>query len=102
MNNQKEDNQLQLELNEQVAQGVYSNLAIITHSSSEFLVDFAQVFPGIPKAPVRSRIVLAPEHAKRLLYALRDNINKYEQAFGTIKANDETPMPPITNFQGEA
>jgi hypothetical protein len=102
MNNQKEDNQLQLELNEQVAQGVYSNLAIITHSSSEFLVDFAQVFPGIPKAPVRSRIVLAPEHAKRLLYALRDNINKYEQAFGTIKVNDEAPMPPITNFQGEA
>lgn len=101
-NHQNENNQLQLELNEEVAQGKYSNFAVITHSSSEFIVDFAQVFPGLPKAPVRSRIILAPEHAKRLLYALRDNINKFEQVFGPIRATDENSLPPVTGLKGEA
>ena len=64
------NNQLQIELKEDIAQGIYANLAVITHSSSEFIVDFVRVMPGMPKAGVKSRIVLAPEHAKRLLRAL--------------------------------
>ena len=70
MENEKNNNQLQIELKEEVAQGTYANLAIITHSSSEFILDFIRVMPGMPKAGVQSRIVLAPEHAKRLLRAL--------------------------------
>ena len=82
-NQENNSGQLQIELKEEVAQGIYANLAIIAHSSSEFIVDFVRVLPGIPKASVKSRIVLAPEHAKRLLRALEDNINKYERVFGT-------------------
>ena len=77
MENQNPNNQLQIELKEEVAQGTYANLAIITHSSSEFILDFVRVMPGIPKAGVQSRVVLAPEHAKRLLRALEENIGKY-------------------------
>lgn len=75
---------LQIELTPEVAEGIYSNLAIISHSSSEFVIDFARTMPGVPKAPVKSRIVLAPEHAKRLLLALQENLAKYEKQFGTI------------------
>ena len=83
MENQENNNgQLQIELKEEVAQGTYANLAIITHSSSEFIMDFIRVMPGMPKAGVQSRIVLAPEHAKRLLRALEENVGKYERAFG--------------------
>ena len=78
-------NQLNIELKEDVAQGIYSNLAIITHSSAEFVLDFIRVMPGIPKADVKSRIVLTPEHAKRLMLALQDNISKYEASHGEIK-----------------
>jgi hypothetical protein len=78
-------NQISIELKEDIAQGIYSNLAIITHSPSEFIVDFIRVMPGIPKAEVKSRIILTPEHAKRLLHALKDNIAKYESMPGTIK-----------------
>ena len=75
MENQENNNgQLQIELKEEVAQGTYANLAIITHSSSEFIMDFIRVMPGMPKAGVQSRIVLAPEHAKRLLCALEENV----------------------------
>ena len=74
MENREMNNQLQIELKEDVAQGTYANLAVITHSSSEFIVDFVRVMPGMPKASVKSRIVLAPEHAKRLLRALEENI----------------------------
>ena len=81
----KKQNQLNIELNEEIAQGIYSNLAIITHSSSEFVVDFVRVMPGIPKAKVKSRVVLTPEHAKRLMMALKDNIAKYEAIHGKIK-----------------
>jgi hypothetical protein len=102
MENPKDDNKFQLGLNDDVAAGVYSNLALITHSSSEFIVDFAQVLPGVPNAPVRSRIIMAPEHAKRLLYALQDNIKKYENMFGTIQLQDNPAVPPVTNIQGEA
>lgn len=75
---------LQIELTPEVAEGIYSNLAIISHSSSEFVIDFARTMPGVPKAPVKSRIVLAPEHAKRLLLALQENMAKYEKQYGTI------------------
>ncbi len=75
---------LQIELTPEVAEGVYSNLAIISHSSSEFVIDFARTMPGVPKAPVKSRIILAPEHAKRLLLALQDNLAKYEKQHGAI------------------
>ena len=84
MDNQNKDNQLQIELSPEVAEGTYANLAIITHSSAEFVVDFIRMLPGLPKANVKSRVVLAPEHAKRLLFALQDNIQKYEKAFGPI------------------
>ena len=90
MENQENNNgQLQIELKEEVAQGTYANLAIITHSSSEFILDFIRVMPGMPKAGVQSRIVLAPEHAKRLLRALEENIGKYERSFGPIHMPDE-------------
>jgi hypothetical protein len=78
-------NQISIELKEDIAQGIYSNLAIITHSPSEFIVDFVRVMPGILKAEVKSRIILTPEHAKRLLHALKDNIAKYESVHGPIK-----------------
>ena len=94
--------QLQIELKEDVAQGTYVNLAIITHSSSAFILDFVRVMPGIPKAGVKSRIVLAPEHAKRLLRALEENIGKYERSFGAIRMVDEQPLPPLPNIKGEA
>ena len=95
------NNQLQIELKEDVAQGTYANLAVITHSSSEFIVDFVRVMPGMPKASVKSRIVLAPEHAKRLLRALEENIGKYERTFGS-RLLDEQSIPPMTNLKGEA
>lgn len=98
----KNAQQLNIELNEEVAQGIYSNLAIITHSSSEFVVDFVRIMPGIPKANVKSRIILTPEHAKRLLLALQDNIKKYEAMHGTIKnvKASSNPMIPPMNFGG--
>ena len=113
MENQNNNNQLQIELKEDVAQGTYANLAIITHSSSEFIVDFVRVMPGLPKAGVQSRIVLTPEHAKRLMYALQDNVMKYEHNFGPIRmpenGNDmnggsegKTFIPPLSGFKGEA
>ena len=83
-NQEKNDGQLKIELTPEVAEGIYANLAIITHSSAEVVLDFIRVLPGVPKANVKSRIVLAPEHAKRLLFALLDNVMKYEKAFGPI------------------
>lgn len=77
--------EINIELSEEVGQGTYSNLAIITHSSSEFIVDFVRMLPGLPKASVQSRIILTPEHAKRLMLALQDNISKYESVHGKIK-----------------
>ena len=93
--------QINIELKEDVAQGIYSNLAVITHSSSEFVIDFIRVMPGIPKAEVKSRIILTPEHSKRLLFALQDNIAKYEAVHGEIKKVESsgTPLIPI-NFGG--
>lgn len=102
MEEQNNNGQLQIELKEDVAQGTYANLAIITHSSSEFILDFIRMMPGVPKAGVQSRIILAPEHAKRLLRALEDNIAKYEHTFGQIRTLDEQPFPPLSNITGEA
>lgn len=80
----KERQELDIELPEGVAEGVYSNLVIISHSTSEFVLDFAALMPGVPKAKVRSRVILAPEHAKRLLMTLQDNVAKYETNLGEI------------------
>jgi hypothetical protein len=93
--------QINIELKEDIAQGIYSNLAVITHSSSEFVIDFIRVMPGIPKAEVKSRIILTPEHVKRLYFALKDNIAKYEAVHGEIKKVEGTgtPLIPI-NFGG--
>lgn len=100
-NQTQNPNQLSIELNEEVAEGTYSNLAIITHSSAEFVVDFIKVMPGVPKARVKSRIVLTPEHAKRFMRALQDNVNKYESEHGTIKQTENPNTPPIPmNFGG--
>ena len=78
-------NQINIELDEKTAEGIYSNLAVINHSASEFVVDFITLMPGAPKAKVRSRIVLTPEHAKRFLKALGENIHKFESTHGSIK-----------------
>ncbi len=86
--NKKNGNEMQLELRPDIAAGVYSNLAIITHSHSEFILDFARMLPGMPKPDICSRVVMAPEHAKRLLRALEDNISKYESHFGPISTGD--------------
>jgi|ERR1043165_9766 hypothetical protein len=94
--NQNPENQLNIELPEEIAEGVYSNLAIISHSPQEFVIDFVRIMPGIPKAKVKSRVVVTPEHAKRLMKALIDNVKKYESQFGTIN-DKEAPMMPM-NF----
>lgn len=95
MDEKEKQNQISIELKEDVAQGVYSNLAVITHSSSEFVIDFVRVMPGIPKAQVKSRVILTPEHAKRLMAALKDNIAKYESVHGTIKNVQGGPVIPM-------
>jgi len=94
---EKKDNNVNIELSEEVASGVYTNLAIITHSPSEFVADFIQMMPGVPKGKVRSRVIMTPENAKRLLEALKDNIGKYEQHHGTIEIGNSSQMPPM-NF----
>ena len=87
-------NQINIELSEEMAEGTYSNLAVITHSQAEFIVDFIKMLPGIPKAKVKSRIILTPQHAKRLMRALQDNISKFESMHGTIKEPEGMdPMP---------
>ena len=107
-NQNKQGQQLQIDLPQTVAPGVYSNFAIISHSSSEFVVDFATLLPGVPKATVRSRVMLAPEHAKRLLLALQDNIQKYERQFGVINLtqpqnpDESKTIAPFNIKRGEA
>jgi len=95
--NQPTPPHLDIELSEEIAEGIYSNLAIITHSQSEFVIDFIKIMPGMPKARVKSRILLTPQHAKRLAKALADNIQKFEQVHGKIK-DLETAFP--MNFGG--
>ncbi len=95
------NNPINIEINDEVAQGVYSNLAVITHSASEFIVDFVRIMPGMPKAQVKSRIIITPDHAKRLLLALQDNISKFESTYGTIKLAEGGGAPNFPmNFGG--
>jgi len=89
----EQQNQINIEISEEVAEGQYANLAIITHSHAEFVVDFVNVMPGTPKSRVKSRIILTPQHAKRLLNALADNINKFEDLHGVIKDFEEVQIP---------
>lgn len=91
MSNEKTQ-ELNIEIGEKEAEGIYSNLAIISHSPSEFVIDFIKILPGVPKAKVQSRIIMTPSHAKMLLFALRDNLEKYERAFGEVK------LHPAPNF----
>lgn len=81
----QKEGQINIELNAEVAEGIYSNLALIQHSNAEFIIDFMKLMPGVPKANVKSRIILTPQHAKRLCAAMIDNIRKYESQFGEIK-----------------
>ena len=101
MDNNKKKDGLNIELSEEIAQGSYSNLAIINHSPSEFVLDFIQMMPGVPKAKVKSRIILTPQHAKRLMKALNDNVSKYEDQHGEIQDLDTGKGVPI-NFGGPA
>ena len=101
MENNKPSNEIQVELSEEMAQGTYANLAIISHSSSEFILDFIRVVPGVPKAQVKSRVILTPDNAKRLLFALQDNLAKFEQA-GSKTAKFEDFVPPMGGVKGEA
>ncbi len=102
MENKNKQNQINIELSEEMAEGIYSNLAIINHSVSEFVLDFVSVMPGAPKAKVKSRIILTPQHAKRLLKALADNINKFEAAHGEVKDYERTPIPMNFGPTGQA
>lgn len=104
-NNNQKQNQIQVELTDEVAQGTYSNLAIIAHSSSEFIIDFICVVPGMQKAKVKSRIILTPDNAKRLLFALQDNIQKFEDMAkngGNNNISFGELIPPIGSIPGEA
>lgn len=101
MSEEKKDQKgLNIELSEEIADGTYSNLAIITHSSAEFVIDFIRVMPGVPKAKVKSRIMLTPQHAKRLMRALNDNITKFEAQHGTIKEGEGPAGTLPMNFGG--
>lgn len=102
--NKNRQGQLQIELPQEISQGEYANFAIITHSSSDFIIDFARVLPGVPKAQVKSRVILAPEHAKRLLGALQENVVRYEREFGPIKIPNQEPrtISPFPVGKGEA
>ncbi|HAI84970.1 MAG: DUF3467 domain-containing protein [Chitinophagaceae bacterium] len=95
---QEQNNQLNIEITEEIAEGTYANLAIITHSHAEFVVDFVNVMPGVPKSKVKSRIILTPMHAKRFMKAMIDNIEKYEQVNGDIQDLEQIEIP--MNFGG--
>jgi uncharacterized protein (DUF1778 family) len=98
----KKKGQINIEMDEKIAQGIYSNLAIINHSVSEFVVDFVTIMPGLPKSKVKSRIILTPQHAKRFLKALNDNVKRFETAHGEIKEHDQPPIPLNYGPTGEA
>ena len=94
--------QINIELDEKVAQGIYSNLAIINHSVSEFVIDYVSIMPGVPKSKVKSRIILTPQHAKRFLKALNENVQRFENAHGEIKDYDQPPIPLNFGPTGQA
>lgn len=99
--NENKKQGIEIQLDEQVAQGNYCNLAIIAHSTSEFILDFATMLPGLPKARVKSRIVLTPEHAKRLLLSLQENVTRYESNFGKINIPAKQMLDPF-GHKGQA
>ncbi|MDA9016082.1 DUF3467 domain-containing protein [Flavobacteriaceae bacterium] len=96
------EKQLNIAIDENIADGIYSNLAIINHSTSEFIVDFITVMPGAPKARVKSRVILTPEHAKRFQKALAENIQRFENVNGIIETNEPPPIPLNFGPTGEA
>ena len=102
MSDKPNEKQINIELDESIADGTYSNLAIINHSATEFVVDFVSIMPGRPKAKVKSRIVLTPQHAKRLMKALGDNIHRFEKAHGQIKEFEQAPLPMNFGPTGQA
>ncbi len=99
-NNNQQPNQLNIEISEEIAEGTYANLAIITHSHAEFVIDFVNVMPGAPKSKVKSRIILTPFHAKRFMKAIAENVQKFEEANGTIQDMEAVEIP--FNFGGPA
>jgi hypothetical protein len=102
MSKEKKEGQINIEIDDKTAEGTYSNLAVINHSVSEFIVDFISVMPGQPKAKVKSRIILTPQHAKRLSKALGENVKRFEQNHGEIKEYDQPPIPLNFGPKGEA
>src|SRR3954463_7973138 len=98
MAEQQQPSQLNIEITEEVAEGSYANLAIVTHSHAEFVIDFVNVMPGTPKSKVKSRIIFTPMHAKRFMRALIENVNRYEDANGTIQDLEQVELP--LNFGG--
>lgn len=102
MENKDQQPQINIELDEKTAEGIYSNLAIINHSHSEFILDFVSMMPGVPKAKVKSRLILTPQHAKRLLNALADNIRKFENQHGVIKEGEQPNIPLNFGPTGQA
>jgi hypothetical protein len=100
--NNQQQGQINIELDDKVAEGIYSNLAIINHSASEFVLDFVTLMPGVPKAKVKSRIILTPQHAKRLLKAIGENIHRFEKAHGEIKDSDQPQVPLNFGSAGQA
>lgn len=96
MEDKKDNKQLNIELPEEVAEGTYANLAIIAHSHTEFILDFIRIVPNMPKAKVKSRVILTPQHAKRMLRALNENLRRYEEQFGPIQEASTPHIPPTT------
>ncbi len=99
MASEKQENKISIELTPEVARGHYSNLAMIAHSQTEFVLDFIQLMPGVDKGEVRTRAIIPPEHAKRLLNALQENVERYEKQYGKIKKPNEANSFPL-NFGG--
>ena len=97
---QNPEGSIDVELSEEIAEGTYANLAMIAHSNSEFILDFIRLMPGVPKAKVKARIILTPEHAKRLLSALQENIGRFEEAYGDINNSTDTFRFPNGGFGG--
>jgi len=96
--NNNQNNQLNIEITEEVAEGQYANLAIITHSHAEFVIDFVNVMPGTPKSKVKSRLIMTPQHTKRFMKALIENIGRFEDNHGTIQDLEQVELP--MNFGG--
>lgn len=100
MSDKHQEQQINIELTEEVAEGIYSNLAIVSHSNAEFILDFIKIMPGIPKGKVKSRIILTPQHAKKLMHIMQENIARFEAQHGDITdINDAPPGIPM-NFGG--